>query len=170
MKKSRFLFITGVALSVLLVAGAVWAASVSNLWTSPDVTVTTYVPPTPQNLPLVVSSPDFVSPQSVYTEVPFLANVTLSNPSSAGSPGYANVTVLFTVDKPAIVPGDVTLEYSDGTWHTLTLVQNGVNSLSASFGPVGGFPVDVGYNQSTPLRATFHTNGTYHATAQAVIP
>lgn len=154
----------------VLVAGGVFAfaAVISNLWTSPTITVTQYVPPPPGNSPLVISSPDFTTPRSISTGEATLASVTLNNPSPSGAPGYTGVRVQFTINKTGIAVGDVVLEYqAGGTWYVLTLVDNG-DVLTGVFGPSGGFPVPSGYNETTPLRATFNTVGIYYATAQAI--
>lgn len=165
----KFLGIPLVAIiAVVLVAASVLAGTISNLWTSPNITVTT--PPPPANVPLVVSSPDFTTPRSILVGAPTLASVTLSNPSPSGAPGYTGVNVAFTINKAGIAVGDVVLEYqAGGTWYVLTLVDNG-DVLTGVFGPGGGFPVPSGYNETTPLRATFATAGTYYATAQATTP
>jgi hypothetical protein len=158
-----------VGLATMLIAGAVFAAvsTISNLWTSPTITVTTVVPPPPSNSLLQISSD--LTAQTVSTGVTIPVNVTLVNPSAAGAPGYTGVTVQFTVNGTGIVPADVVLQYSDGTnWYAIPLTQNGNNSLSGVFGPASGFAVPTGYNATTPFRVTFSVAGSYTATAQAV--
>ncbi len=157
----------------VLVAGGVFAfaAVISNLWTSPNITVTAPSPPPPGNSPLVISSPDFTTPRSISTGEATLAGVNLSNPSPSGAPGYTGVRVQFTINKTGIAVSDVVLQYSVDAgvnWLPLTLTQNGTDALIGTFGPAEGFPVGDGYNVTTPLRATFTTAGSYYATAQAI--
>ena len=166
-----FIPIMSVLLVGILVGGVFAAVSISNVWISPDITVTVYVPPTPSNLDLIISSPDFTTTRNVTTGEATLAGVTLTNPSPDGAPGYTGVKVQFTINKTEIVVSDVSVEYSidaGATWLPLTLTQSGANELLGIFGPAEGFPVGYGYNVTTPLRATFATAGVYHATAQAV--
>jgi len=169
--KKRFLGIPIFVILLTLVVGvAVLAATISNLWTSPDITVEPVPPPPPANEALVISSPDFTTPRSILVGEATLAGVNLTNPSPSGAPGYTGVLVAFSIydrSDDTIVPSDIVLEYQEGgTWYVLTLTQ-GTGVLTSTFGPAGGFPVGYGYNITTPLRATFATPGIYYATAQA---
>ena len=170
--KKKFLSIPIFVILLTLVVGvAVLAVTIiSNLWVSPDITVTEPAPPPPENALLIISSPDFTTPRSILVGQTTHAGVNLTNPSPSGAPGYTGVNVVFTINKTGIATNDIVLEYqavADGPWLPLTLVDNG-DVLTGMFGPAGGFPVGYGYNVTTPLRATFATPGIYYATAQAV--
>ena len=168
-------------IAIILVAalgGIVFAAGIfiSNLWTSPTITVTEpYTPPEqPTNLPLVVTS-DFTANRTVEKTVPTYVNVTLNNPSLFGAPGYIGVKVELNVfcTSGNITAGSVVLEYLetvDNSWHVwpLTVATTGPPRLTGLFGPPTGFPVGYGYNVTTPFRATFSMAGTYYVTAQAI--
>ena len=170
------MFIVTIAM-VLVVAGVVLAAgTISNLWTSPTITVTEpYNPPgAPVNLPLVVSS-DFTVDRTVEKSVSSYINVTLVNPSLFGAPGYTGVKVELNIfcSSGNITVSDLVLEYlesADGTWHVwpLALATSGPTRLTGLFGPSAGFPVGYGYNVTTPFRATFTLAGAYYVTAQAI--
>jgi hypothetical protein len=161
-------------LCTLLIGGAVFAVgAISNVWTSPGITVTepTQPPQPPSNLPLVISSLDFTENRSISVDEPTLVGVSLSNPSLSGAPGYVGVLVQFTINKTGIEVGDVDLEYSIDAgvnWLPLPLAQNGADELIGTFGPAVGFPVGYAYNMTTPLRVTFAEAGEYYATAQAI--
>lgn len=167
-KKMSFLMVA-LALTVGMVCASVL---ISNLWTSPNVTVTT---PPPGNQPLAISSPDFTSPGAVHIGDPFYLSVETVNPSESGAPGYTGVTFnirIYDTSDGTIAPTDVTLWYNTGTvgspiWTELTLAQ-GTGMLTATFGPPGGFPVGYGYDVTTQFKATFDTAGTYHAEVEAV--
>jgi hypothetical protein len=176
--KSRIgVFAVAIAL-VIAISGAVFVvgAGISDLWTSPTITVTgPYIPPEqPVNLPLVVSS-DFTVDRNAEKGVPSYVNVTLNNPSLFGAPGYTGVKVELNIycTSGNITADSVVLEYlesSDSTWHVwpLTVAPTGPNRLTGLFGPPAGFPVGYGYNVTTPFRATFAVIGSYNVTAQAV--
>lgn len=160
----------GVILVVVLVTGVALAATIiSNVWVSPDITVTEFVPP-PENEDLVISSPDFTAHRYINTGGWTLASVQTVNPSPPGAPGYTDVLFEFAICKTTtIAETDVVLEYEDaeGVWQNLPLSLEG-DKLVGTFGPTGGFPVEFGYNETTELRAKFTTVGTYHAEVQAV--
>jgi hypothetical protein len=162
--KAHRILAIGISIVLSLALVSVLAATaISNLWVSPSITVTV------DNLPLVLSSPDFTAGRSIKVGVATEASVNLSNPSPAGAPGYTGVVVGFSIydTDGVIVPSDILLEYqSGGNWYALPMTA-GAGVITAVFGPSGGFPVGFGYNATTPLRATFNTVGTYHVTAQA---
>lgn len=156
-----------------LMAGGVALAAVavvSNVWTSPDIVVN---PPggggsTVENSPLVIGSSDFTSNLSIATGGAATFTISLSNPSVAGAPGYTDVRVRFEITGATAVT-DLTLEYQDGTtWYSIPCTLEG-GKLVGYFGPTEGFAVPTGYNATTPIRATFHTAGTYSADVFAEI-
>ena len=161
-------------MAIVLGIGAVAAAyvAVSNLWTSPKIVVTNAI--TPTHRALVISS-TWLSDGAVLTGSSFDFPMTLSNPSDAGDPDYANVNVDIkswnaTELTSDIKNPDLTLYYNDGsTWQVIPT--NEVNSngqkLEATFGPDAGFTVAAGYNVTTQFRVVFHNAGTYQASAQA---
>jgi hypothetical protein len=151
--------------SMIGIGVAFATGAISNLWTSPTITVNA-----PANSPLIISS-DFTTGRSITIGDATPVSVTLANPSPSGAPGYTGVNVVFTINKSGIVVSDVKLEYSPDagdTWYSLTLTQDGSDALTGTFGPASGFPVGYGYSATTPLRVTFYTAGSYYATAQAI--
>ena len=144
--------------------GIAFAATtaISNLWTSPTITVTT--------TPLAITS-DFTGDKAKETGSTFEFTVTLKNPNPVVT--YEGVLVELCVydADDTIAKGDVILEYYevlDSSWHTWGLDVSG-DHLTGLFGPpTTGFPVSGGYDVTTFFRVTFNTPGVYHATAQAV--
>jgi len=162
--KSRWHSIPLGAMAIALVAslaitGTVFAAvTISNLWTSPTITVSPTL--------LVVSSPDFTTAQNVAVGEVMAAGINLHNPSSSHT--YSNVRVLFKIYKDGISEGDVNLQYQvESTWYTLSTEDKG-NYLEGYFGPEAGFTVGPSYSVTTPIQATFYTDGSYYATATAI--
>jgi hypothetical protein len=97
--------------------------------------------------------------------------VTLEN-NQATNPGE-NVEARVTVARTGIEVGDLLLEFcldseAAGTpgncaqWIELDLVQDG-DSLTATYGPAGGFEVEAGYEATTFFRAEFTRAGNYDA-------
>lgn len=85
-----------------------------------------------------------------------------------------NVEALFSVSRPGIAVGDLVVDYCQdsaaagtpencATWLPLTLSDDG-GSLSGRFGPAAGFPVPVGYDATTFIRAAFTEPGNYDVT------
>jgi uncharacterized repeat protein (TIGR01451 family) len=88
-----------------------------------------------------------------------------------------NVEVHFSIARPDIEPADVVVDWcADPTatagddcadWQPLALTPDN-GSLSGQFGPSGGFPVDVDYDETTFIRASFTEPGNYDAMVDAV--
>jgi hypothetical protein len=87
---------------------------------------------------------------------------------------YKNVLVTFTIEKKSGDPlqaSDVSVQYWDGTvWKDLPMTLSSSGDpiqLYADFGPIGGFPVSPGYDQTTPIAVTFHVLGDYRTEVYA---
>ncbi len=170
--KKRFLGIPLFAILSVVLVGTVALAvvTISNLWTSPDITVTKEPIPPPDNELLVISSPDFTEARSIYKDSHTYISVQTVNPSPSGAPGYSDVLFEFAIYNAGIAEGDVILEYREvvgGDWLPLALTQ-GESKLVGTFGPAGGFPVGYGYDVTTEFRAKFTKTGIYYAQVQAV--
>lgn len=157
---------------ILTVGGIALAAGlVSNIWTSPTITVTGGGGgggTTPTNEPLVISS-GFASNLSISTGQQAEFSIRLENPSEAGAPGYNAVRVKFEISDGdgVLSQSDVTLEYqSGGVYYNLPVTLES-GKLVGWFGPPTGFDCPSGYNETTPIRATFNAVGTYQAAVQA---
>ena len=155
--------------AILLVGGVVFAATLSNTWQSPTVHVvqpTTPPSPTPEQLPLELSSPDFTGDRTLNPLGTTQFGVNLKNPSLTGSPAYEDVRVRIEVSKTtALAADDVTLQYYSGSaWLPLPVTLTD-GKLVGYFGPDTGFDVPAQYNVTTPIKATFKTLGDYSAQA-----
>jgi hypothetical protein len=158
---SSILSIALIAIGLVTMFGGTALAFQHVPWISPAILVTESF-----NLPLVISS-DFLEARAISTEVPTLAGVTLTNPSPEGAPGYSAIVVQFGIHGLGIDCEDVTLEYQVGdNWTELVLTDDG-DVLIGTFGPPEGFAVPTGYEETTNLRAIFHTAGVYFASAVA---
>lgn len=105
-----------------------------------------------------------------------LSGPTVANPGTA-VPGYAarltntggatteNVLVHFAVSRGAgIGTGDIDIQYFNGTtYQSIPLsLCNGNTQLCGTFGPQpAGFPIGVGYDQTTQLHVTYQVADTY---------
>ena len=161
-----------VAALALTVSGIVFATVALPSWNSPVIHVVPVInppPPTPDQLSLVLSSPDFTSERTVNPNGTTQFGISLENPSLTGAPGYDGIIVEFAISKTTtMTEGDVVLKYYDGaTWQIIptSLVDN---KIVGYFGPSTGFPVPAQYNVTTQIQARFMAEGDYSATIQCV--
>jgi hypothetical protein len=83
--------------------------------------------------------------------------IRLYNPTQST---FDKVIVRFTIYSYGVAfpGGSITIEYYDGAWKDMTgvLSGHGTNTLTGYFGPSTGFPVGIGYDQTTELRVMFN--------------
>lgn len=76
--------------------------------------------------------------------------------TNTGSALTENVLVQFSVSRTGgIQPGDLSLQYFDGSQYQAIALSPCASGLCGTFGPPGGFAVPAGYDATTALQATF---------------
>jgi uncharacterized repeat protein (TIGR01451 family) len=86
--------------------------------------------------------------------------------TNTGGATSENVLVHFVVSHTGgIAAGDITIQYNAGSsYQTIPLTACGSN-LCGTFGPPTGFPVPVGYDQTTQLQTIYAKSGVFNITA-----
>jgi len=94
-------------------------------------------------------------PENVVTNITYDCGVRLEGNEDA------NVIVKFVIARAGIEAGDVTVEYFDGTIYVPLSMTDTGGTLEGEFGPVGGFPISAGYDETTLIQVTFSEGGSY---------